>query len=69
MHFPLRSPQLRLSLLASSLLIAMSAQGREKVNVDLPAAPLGRPSTPLRSSLRYRSSLPAISVQAETRLR
>ncbi|MBA6091145.1 TonB-dependent receptor [Pseudomonas monteilii] len=41
MHFPLRSPQLRLSLLASSLLIAMSAQGREKVNVDLPAAPLG----------------------------
>jgi len=28
-------------LLASSLLIAMSAQGREKVNVDLPAAPLG----------------------------
>ncbi|WP_342248453.1 TonB-dependent receptor [Pseudomonas sp. OTU2001] len=41
MHFPLRSRQLRLSLLASSLLIAMSAQGREKVNVDLPAAPLG----------------------------
>nr|WP_269803157.1 TonB-dependent receptor [Pseudomonas asiatica] len=40
-HFPLRSRQLRLSLLASSLLIAMSAQGREKVNVDLPAAPLG----------------------------
>ncbi|MCE0976674.1 TonB-dependent receptor [Pseudomonas monteilii] len=41
MHFPLRSRQLRLSLLASSLLIAMSAQGREKVSVDLPAAPLG----------------------------
>lgn len=41
MHFSLRSRQLRLSLLASSLLIAMSAQGREKVNVDLPAAPLG----------------------------
>ncbi|MRF41134.1 TonB-dependent siderophore receptor [Escherichia coli] len=41
MHFPLRSRQLRLSLLVSSLLIAMSAQGREKVNVDLPAAPLG----------------------------
>ncbi|XBT41842.1 TonB-dependent receptor [Pseudomonas viridiflava] len=41
MHFPLRSRQLRLSLLASSLLIAMSAQGRERVNVDLPAAPLG----------------------------
>ncbi|ATB67555.1 TonB-dependent siderophore receptor [Pseudomonas mosselii] len=41
MHFPLRSRQLRLSLLASSLLIAMSAQGREKVNMDLPAAPLG----------------------------
>ncbi|MFF7859905.1 MULTISPECIES: TonB-dependent receptor [unclassified Pseudomonas] len=41
MHFPLRSRQLRLSLLASSLLIAMSAQGREKVNVDLPTAPLG----------------------------
>lgn len=41
MYFPLRSRQLRLSLLASSLLIAMSAQGREKVNVDLPAAPLG----------------------------
>ncbi|MFK0035481.1 TonB-dependent siderophore receptor [Pseudomonas monteilii] len=41
MHFPFRSRQLRLSLLASSLLIAMSAQGREKVNVDLPAAPLG----------------------------
>ncbi|AHD15006.1 membrane protein [Pseudomonas sp. FGI182] len=41
MHFPLCSRQLRLSLLASSLLIAMSAQGREKVNVDLPAAPLG----------------------------
>jgi len=40
-HFPLRSRQLRLSLLASSLLIAMSAQGREKVSVDLPAAPLG----------------------------
>lgn len=41
MHFPLRSRQLRLSLLASSLLIAMSAQGREKVSVNLPAAPLG----------------------------
>lgn len=41
MLFPLRSRQLRLSLLASSLLIAMSAQGREKVNVDLPSAPLG----------------------------
>lgn len=41
MHFSLRSRQLRLSLLASSLLIAMSAQGREKVNVDLPVAPLG----------------------------
>ncbi|WP_367393849.1 TonB-dependent siderophore receptor [Pseudomonas sp. X4] len=41
MHFPLRSRQIRLSLLASSLLIAMSAQGREKVNMDLPAAPLG----------------------------
>lgn len=41
MHFPLRSRQLRLSLLASSLLIALSAQGREKVNVDIPAAPLG----------------------------
>ncbi|WP_025753125.1 MULTISPECIES: TonB-dependent receptor [unclassified Pseudomonas] len=41
MHFPLRSRQLRLSLLASSLLIAMSAEGREKVSVDLPAAPLG----------------------------
>ncbi|MHC5128362.1 TonB-dependent receptor [Pseudomonas inefficax] len=41
MLFLLRSRQLRLSLLASSLLIAMSAQGREKVNVDLPAAPLG----------------------------
>ncbi|WP_085622458.1 MULTISPECIES: TonB-dependent receptor [unclassified Pseudomonas] len=41
MHFPLRSRQLRLSLLASSLLIAMSAQGQERVDVDLPAAPLG----------------------------
>lgn len=41
MHFPLRSRQLRLSLLASSLLIAVSAEGREGVNVDLPAAPLG----------------------------
>ncbi len=41
MHFSLRSRQLRLSLLASSLLIAMSAQGREKVNGDPPAAPLG----------------------------
>ena len=41
MHFPLRSRQLRLSLLASSLLIAVSAEGRERVNVDLPAAPLG----------------------------
>nr|WP_225778119.1 TonB-dependent receptor [Pseudomonas sp. Marseille-Q3773] len=41
MHFPLRSRQLRLSLLASSLLVAISAEGRERVNVDLPAAPLG----------------------------
>ena len=45
MLFLLRSRQLRLSLLASSLLIAMSAQGREKVNVDLPAAPLGEAIT------------------------
>lgn len=41
MHLPLRSRPLRLSLLASSLLIAVSAHGQEKVNVDLPAAPLG----------------------------
>ncbi|WP_296232963.1 TonB-dependent siderophore receptor [Pseudomonas sp. UBA4617] len=41
MHLPLRSRQLRLSLLASSLLVAMSAEGRDKVTVDLPAAPLG----------------------------
>jgi len=40
-HFPLRSRQLRLSLLASSLLVAISAEGRERLNVDLPAAPLG----------------------------
>jgi len=40
-HFLPRSRQLRLSLLASSLLIAVSAQGQERVNVDLPPAPLG----------------------------
>ncbi|ORL62625.1 TonB-dependent siderophore receptor [Pseudomonas putida] len=42
MHSSFKNRSLRLSLLASSLLIAMSAQGREKVDVDLPAAPLGQ---------------------------
>lgn len=42
MHSSSKNRSLRLSLLASSLLIAMSAQGREKVDVDLPAAPLGQ---------------------------
>lgn len=42
MHSSFKNRPLRLSLLASSLLIAMSAQGREKVDVDLPAAPLGQ---------------------------
>ena len=40
MQFPLPSRQLRLSLLASSLLIAVSAQAQEKLALDLPAAPL-----------------------------
>ncbi|MHA5870849.1 hypothetical protein ACVSMD_51120, partial [Pseudomonas aeruginosa] len=42
MHFSLRSRHLRPSLLASSLLLAVSAQGQEKLDVDLPAAPLGQ---------------------------
>lgn len=42
MHFSLRSCHLRPSLLASSLLLAVSAQGQEKLDVDLPAAPLGQ---------------------------
>lgn len=42
MHSSFKNRSLRLSLLASSLLIAMSALGREKVDVDLPAAPLGQ---------------------------
>ena len=41
-HFSLRSRHLRPSLLASSLLLAVSAQGQEKLDVDLPAAPLGQ---------------------------
>lgn len=40
MHSLLRSSPIRLSLLASSLLIAVSAQARETLDVDLPAAPL-----------------------------
>ena len=42
MHSSLRGRSLRLSLLASSLFIAISAQGQELVNIDLPAAPLGQ---------------------------
>ncbi|MCW5462976.1 STN domain-containing protein, partial [Pseudomonas aeruginosa] len=42
MHFSLRSRHLRPSLLASSLLLAVSAQAQEKLDMDLPAAPLGQ---------------------------
>lgn len=69
MHFSLRSRHLRPSLLASSLLLAVSAQGQEKLDVDLPAAPLGQAINSSRNNPRYRSSSPAISAPAARRPR
>lgn len=69
MHFSLRSRHLRPSLLASSLLLAVSAQGQEKLDVDLPAAPLGQAINASRNNPRYRSFSLAISAPAARRPR